>query len=268
MEVLVACVVLVLLVCGSAAGMHLQKWLREHHRSRDTIDSVRVILSIVVTFSALVLGLLVTSAKSDFDSRNELYKRYGISLISLHQQLEEFGPDAAAVRRMLRTYTAAVFALSWPDSPRPSGTYPTQLHPIAPGSDEIIELTALLRQIDEGVHHLSATGSVQQSLLPEIREGVRQVRENRWTLVEHSNSRLSPVFLALLVLWLLIVFFTFGVVSSRNSLTMLAVLLCAFSAASSLYLTLDLDTSLGGFISVSNQPFKDALWHMDHEEAP
>lgn len=260
-----AALFLVILAGGSALGMWLQNRLREHHRSRETTESVRMVIGMVVTFAALVLGLLVTSVKADFDDHTDVYRRYGISLIELNRRLADYGPQAEVIRHLLRSYTASVLAETWPSEPRPPGTYPTHLHIIIPGSDESAELTAILTQIDTDIQNLSATDVFHQNIASVLQGDVRQVEADRWSLVERSHSRLSPIFMSVLLFWLFIVFVIFGMVSPRNGLMILVIGLSAVLVSSSLYLILDLDTSLGGFITISSQPLRDALWHMDHD---
>ena len=55
------------LLCASAFGVNLQRKLAERHKSRETGDHVRLIISILVTFTAVVLGLLISSVKSSYD---------------------------------------------------------------------------------------------------------------------------------------------------------------------------------------------------------
>lgn len=69
--------------------MWLQTRLREHHRSQETAEAVRMIVVMVVTFSAWLLGLLVTSGKADFVGHEVIYRRYGIALIEFDQRLKE-----------------------------------------------------------------------------------------------------------------------------------------------------------------------------------
>ena len=103
LEIAWATLFLVILTGGSAAGMWLQPRLREHHRSKETADAVRMIVAMVVTFSALVLGLLVTSVKANFDDHNVIYRRYGIALIEFDQRLRHYGPQTDAIRQQLRS---------------------------------------------------------------------------------------------------------------------------------------------------------------------
>lgn len=120
-------------------------------------------------------------------------------------------------------------------------------------------------QVDAEIEHLSAADMFQQKIASILQEDVRQVEAARWSLVERSHSRLSPIFMLILMFWLFIVFVVFGVVSPRNGLTILVIGLSAVSVSSALYLILDLDTSVGGFITVYSQPLRDALWHMDND---
>lgn len=75
LEIGLASLFLVILAGASVIGMWLQDRLKEHHRSRDTTESVRMVIGMVVTFAALVLGLLVTSVKADFDNHTDVYRR-------------------------------------------------------------------------------------------------------------------------------------------------------------------------------------------------
>jgi ABC-type multidrug transport system fused ATPase/permease subunit len=51
-------------------GMFLRAVLPEQHLSADSKDAVRLGIGVIATMAALVLGLLVTSAKSFFDSQS------------------------------------------------------------------------------------------------------------------------------------------------------------------------------------------------------
>src|SRR2546423_15702513 len=59
-------IVLLVLVASSAFGLIVQPYLSEHHRSRETMELIRLVAAILVTFTALVLGMLTTSVKSSF----------------------------------------------------------------------------------------------------------------------------------------------------------------------------------------------------------
>jgi len=63
----------------------------------------------------------------------------------------------------------------------------------------------------------------------------------------------------ILVSWLVIIFFSFGLLSPRKATVMVILLVCALSAAASLFLIQELDRPFGGLINISSVPFRDAL---------
>lgn len=263
-ETALAIVCLLIFVGSSAAGTWLHDRIQEHHRTHEAVESVRLIVTILVTFAALVLGLLVTSAKDDFDQQTALYQRYGIDLAELDRRLVEYGDQANPIRHVLRSYTAAVFALSWPDEPRPSGDYPTHMQAVTRGSDEMAGLTDLMNQMDDAIEDLHPADAYHERIAARLQSQIHVVRDDRWRVIEREQSKVSTIFVGVLVMWLAITFVTFGLVSPNTTLVHVTVFLAAFAVSASLYLIMDLYTPLGGFITVSSRPFQDALWHMDH----
>ena len=66
-----------LFIVGGGVGLLCQNLLRDEHKSKDTTESIRLVVAMLITFSALVLGLIVNSAKADFDKRRADPKNTG-----------------------------------------------------------------------------------------------------------------------------------------------------------------------------------------------
>lgn len=103
----------------------------------------------------------------------------------------------------------------------------------------------------------------QTSIYPILQRRKSDLERIRWTLVEGPASRVSSVFLAALMFWLVIVFFMSGIIAPKNALIYVSILLASLSVSSPLFVILDLDTPLTSLIRVSSQPLRDALMHMD-----
>jgi hypothetical protein len=116
-EILKAALVLFVLVGSSALGRVVYPLLSEHHRSREVIDFVRLVIAMLVTFAALVLGLLTTSVKASYDKVGSDLSSLSIYLIQLDQCLREWGEDAVPIRKRLRAYTARPLRRHGPRSP-------------------------------------------------------------------------------------------------------------------------------------------------------
>ena len=69
-------------------------------------------------------------------------------------------------------------------------------------------------------------------------------------------------FFVMLVFWLTFIFASFGLFSPRNATVIVVLLICALSAAGSLFLILELDTPYEGLIKVSSAPLRTALSHL------
>jgi hypothetical protein len=259
----IALLLLALLLIASNVGLFLQRWMREHHRSRNTIDSVRLVITMLVTFAALVLGLLVTASKNSFDEHTQVVRHFGTRLIELDFRLREYGPQADPIRAVLRRYTAAMIASTWPNEQVPPGDYPSHLVPAMPNSFESELLTGLFRQAVTMVDNLKSDTSFQTRLAPVAASAMKAALDARWAMIEGALPTISSSFLLLLMLWLVIIFVTFGLASPRNGVIQVVILLSALSVASSLYLIVDLDSPFGGLLWVSSQPMRDALMHMD-----
>ena len=83
---------------GALIGLGLQRLLPKHHLSKDSQDVVKLGAGVVATVTALVLGLLVSSAKSSFDATNTRITQAGATIIILDRTLAQYGPEANNVR--------------------------------------------------------------------------------------------------------------------------------------------------------------------------
>ncbi len=55
---------------GALFGIFLRSALPEHHLSAESKDAVKVGIGLIATMTALVLGLLVSTAKASFDTKH------------------------------------------------------------------------------------------------------------------------------------------------------------------------------------------------------
>ena len=103
-EVLLALFVFVCLTGASLGALLLHGKLPAHHRHDDTQNVVRLIANIFVVMTSLVLGLMINSAKSGFDSINRDVHTFATDLILLDRLLSQYGADANDARHRLVIY--------------------------------------------------------------------------------------------------------------------------------------------------------------------
>ena len=81
--------VLLILLGSSALGLFVRPLLSERHRSCEVIDFVQLVMAMVMTFAALVLGLLTSSVKSSFDKIGNDLRTVAVELMQLDRSLRE-----------------------------------------------------------------------------------------------------------------------------------------------------------------------------------
>ena len=253
------------LLASAAAGWAAQAVLQERHVTRETVDSIRLIMGMLLTFSALVLGLLTSSAKQRFDGFNTDLSRYGAYLIELDHRLRVYGPEAEALRGMLRRYTASALADTWPQEPAPAGVYPRMSHVAGEEHLESDALGDMLSALDSGIEHLAPPDSFHQITAARLRDRVALVIQQRWTLIFSARSTLSMPFLVILTAWLCIIYAILGLTAPRSRLVYAVVALSAVSIAAPLYLILYYDEAWTGQLQLSSEPIRSALAHMDQD---
>ena len=127
--------VLVWIVFGCVFGlgllaMRLRTALPDHHLSDETKDTVKIAMGLLATISALVLGLMVASAKGSYDAQKNDVVAAAAKFVVLDRMLAHYGPETTAPRALLHRSAENMLNRLWPES----ASEPVQLDPsISPG---------------------------------------------------------------------------------------------------------------------------------------
>ena len=114
----ISCVVFGCLCAGAVLGMALRAMLPEHHLEAESTDLIKVAMGLIGTMSALVLGLLVASAKSSFDTQRNGVAQMAGNVMFLDRTLARYGPESADVRAALRSAVQDTIERTWPSQSR------------------------------------------------------------------------------------------------------------------------------------------------------
>src|SRR5262245_15155491 len=133
---------------GALVGMFLRNRLPEQHLGSDARDVVRLGAGLIGTIAALVLGLLIASAKTSFDTQVNQVKQLTADVILLDQLLALYGPEAATVRNLLRGAVNAVADRIWQEN-SPVSARKMPYEATAAGEAFIMKLRQLRPQADE-----------------------------------------------------------------------------------------------------------------------
>ena len=234
------------LVFGSALlAMFVHDLLPQHHLSSDSKDVVKLAIALIATMSALVLGLLIASAKSAFDTRSNQLVQASADIILLDRALARYGPETKEARSLLQRSVAATLERFWPAQGGGPIAVDAQASPVEALYDKIAELTP---QSD-------AQRSVQSQALTQALD----LGQRRLLLFEQLGSSIPVPFLVVLVFWLCIIFASFGLFAPRNATVITVLCVCALSVSGAIFLILELDRSFEGLLQVSSAPLRTAL---------
>jgi len=234
---------------GAMAGMFLNKKLPDHHRSDESKRVVNLGAGIIGTMAALVLGLLVAGAKSNYDAQNSELTTQAAKIILVDRGLRFYGPQAAGTRVALREFVESTITRMWPKE-----------HVGRPMSESSRQNAAL--EIYEDIERLSPQNDMQKTIKGEITATMMDLVQRRWLMVEQSKSSVSIPLLVILIFSLAINFVSFGLFAPRNATVIVTLFLCAIAAAGSIFLILELYQPFGGLIQIPSTTLRDALAQM------
>src|SRR6476619_989312 len=106
-SVAVAVIVFACTFAGGLAGLYLHGRLPQHHRQSESKDVVKLVMGLVATVAALVLGLLISSAHRSYESQQAEVQQIAVHLFQLDRALERLGPDARESRALLHRLVKA-----------------------------------------------------------------------------------------------------------------------------------------------------------------
>src|SRR5262249_41176977 len=87
--------------------------LPEHHLSDASKDIVRQAIAVLVTLTALVLSLLIASAKSYHDAQRTELTEMSAKVVLLDRALAHYGPETKEARELLRAGVVRVLDQTW-----------------------------------------------------------------------------------------------------------------------------------------------------------
>src|SRR5262245_19571622 len=87
---------------GAVLGMVLRALLPEHHLSQESKDVVKMGMGLIATIAAMVLGLLVASAKASFDTQRNGLAQLSANVMLLDRILAHLGPESSECREQLK----------------------------------------------------------------------------------------------------------------------------------------------------------------------
>jgi hypothetical protein len=235
---------------GALVGMWLRRVLPDSHVDADSRDVIKLATGLIATMTALILGLVVSSAKSEFDAEDANVTQSAADVLELDRSLEHYGAETAPIRVDIKRAVAARLAEVWPETGGDAGS---------------LENAGIERGLDDVIGRLlglAPSTDAQKYFQSQALQLLATVQDNRWLMLERSTTTVAQPFLSVIVAWLTLIFASFGLFTPKHTTGVVTLAVCALSVAAAIFLILELDRPYQGLIRVSPAPVQFALAHL------
>ena len=242
-----------MLICtfgASLLAIAVRRRLPEHHMEGDSKDVVKLVLGLIATLTALVLGLLISSGYSGYQAQQSEVQQLGVHVLQVDRALAQFGLDTHEQRDELRKMLTGIILRVWPTE----GTAK-----LAPGT---------LQQEGEdffgGIVALAPKSELQRLAQSRVLQLLEKIGETRLTMIQQSQAELSRPILIALLFWVTALFVGFGLLARFNATVIASLFVGALSIAGAVFLIVEMSHPYGGWIQISSAPLRTALAQMGH----
>src|SRR6185503_5888462 len=240
-----AVLVFVCLVVAVLLGRAMSGRLSEHHLTDETRDTIKLSLGLVATLSALLLGLLVSSAKGAYDAQRQQIDELAAKIATLDRVLSLYGVESTGARRELHATVENAIARVWPQQPGAS----SDLTPDFRSGDAIYR----------AVQSLVPSDATQSELKAKAGELTLALVEGRALLVSRGLVGISVPLLVIVVSWLVLILFGFSMLAPRNAVATVALIVAAAAVSAAILLMLEFYEPFDGLIQISSEPMVEAI---------
>jgi hypothetical protein len=252
-ELAVSVAVSVCVFAGAAFGICFNTWLPKEHLSKETQDVVRLGTGMISVLASLVLGLLVATTKTSFDQTDTEVKGLATDIIMLDRSLRDYGPPSEDARALLHDFAERLKNQIWPNEATTAKE--PRLNDLAAG--------VYLQKTRVAIRALAPVGTAQTELRTDALQIVGDIVKTRWLLIEQSGRSVRPVFMIVLVAWVVLIFTSFGFNAPRNATVFVALFVCSLAIGGAIFLILEMDSPFDGFIAISSKPMRNALHYLN-----
>jgi len=231
------------------------------------MEAIRQVTGLLVTFVAVMLSLQLSSVKASFDKAYRDRSVDAAQLAQIDQCLRNYGPETATTRALLRAYTAAVIASSWPDEPKP----PDVVFPDTskmPMGGESVTLGGMMNAVGLTIDSLAPADVMRQNLVARCRLLYNDFQTSRWTVIEDVRGPHSPLFSNIVTFWMMLVFLSFGLQAPRRRMAAIVITIGVVSISSVMLVILDLERPYGGLFGIPSAAMRDVLADMTRPDPP
>jgi len=243
----IAAIVFICVSAGALGGVALRARVSDQYFDDDLRDGMKLVLGLVSTVTAMVLGLLVNSSNSLLVTQGSEVQQLSTHFVELDRRLAFYGPETREIRAMLPGVIAAEIERLWQPG-NVAGADLTQAQATLVGDDVYVRILALKPQSD--AQRFGQNRALQTFV---------DMAHIRLLMNEQESEAIPWPFMVVLVFWMVALFTGFGILARRNAMGVTTLFVGALVVAGAMYLVVDMRHGYTGLIQVSSAPMQRAL---------
>jgi hypothetical protein len=229
-------IVALLTFASGLLGFVLQ-WLLPVQDVADARGMIASIIGLITLLLALVLGLLVWTSYSVYTNQNSESQSLGPLILRLDFTLEQYGPEAARGRDLLRSAVVRARDRFW-------GGLASSVPPYA-------QLRADLHDIMSFFASLEPVTEQQKQLIVTAMPNFMQVVEKTLLMTRQLANPVPKLLLYVVVGWSALLFMSYGLVGAFNALSVAVAALGSIAVAGAVFMILEFSQPYSGLFRIS-----------------
>ncbi len=244
----VSSIVFASILASGLVGMAVRRAIPVDRLGLGEKEVARLVTGLMTTMAAIVLGMLVSSAKASYDARTNEVAEISSQVVTIDRMLSKYGTETSEIRAQFRLLVEASINRIWPAQAKVN----VELKPRDEG-DTLVDQLQLL----------APKSAAQAGVKAQILNMVVDLRQTQWLLFLKSQQSAIPVPLLLVVVtWLGLIYFSFGVFTQPSSTIVVTLAVGALAVSTAVLIILELYTPFRGVLRISSEPILAALNQM------
>ena len=236
----------VAIVAGVVLGMILRRQIPAIHLRDDAREVVRQGAGFLTTLAAVLISLMIASAKSSYDTQDSHFRTLAAHLVETDQLLVQYGPDATQVLILMRQAIPAAVDRIWREKQSAS-------------QNSAFTAASLAEQLNSAIEALSPANDAQRAIKRRLESAGAEIARTRLLMFADGDKPILTPFLLILIFWLAVIFASFSLFVEPGRVVIAALLIFALSVSSALFLVADLSQPFVGLMQLPKEQLEHTL---------
>ena len=246
--------VVVLTFSVGVLGLRIQTWLDEHNSIEKSRDMIGAIVGLLTLLLALVLGTLIGNTYYFSTGQQAQLQSMMSSIILMDKSLAEFGPESKPLRDGMKAALQRIYDDVWIKG----NVDPAKLS-VAGAMDSLAPFEKGLA----GLAALDGKSPEQKSALASAQAKFAAFLSTRIMMSLQIPVPFSQSLLVVVVVWAMLLFFGYGLLSRHNTTTLVALGFGSLCVSFAIFIIVELGQPYSGLFRISPAALVETIQAID-----